>query len=538
MRGKEPVKHLAAHADRDPSLGPFHHALILSDPLKDDSCEVGNGRCILLAPSNLAKHTPYGKLSIGVSSPPEWYDCGAAYMLYDASLQRAASNIIGRCFGLRRDQHLLIFADPGSLEAATLIADTAREAAVQASIFFVPYHFQSHFEADDSLPLPMEAAVRETDAVLSCLSDRAEHLAYRRRVLHTSWSRRIKMAHAPGMTLDVLRMADTDFDRIRQRCHVLATALALGREAEILTEDAHGRERRLLVEIAGWDFTPAIGDGIIPDGAWANLPPGETYIVPLSAEGDIVINGSVPGRVLLPHEELTLSFQQGRLTDMQPEDGTAARYLAETQIAQAERMGDPNWTNLAELGFGVNPAVKSLTGIGLVDEKKDGTIHIALGDSTSLGGQVDSAIHCDVVVEKPTVLVDGTPLLVRGWWQVETQDWLPDHRKTTLSPGWWERVRLVRRSGVRAERLGDQLVRQWNAGPGRWDQTPVGCEVTARLAARLYQLVPTRRETIPRQVLVQKASQLDLDEPTVAALLWIMQQYDLVRLVEADHEHG
>lgn len=451
-------------------------------------------------------------------------------MDHQTSLTRAANNIISQSLQLRKDQNLLIFADPGSLDVANLVAETAQRAAVAATIFFVPYLFQAHFGVNESLPLPVEAAIRECDAVLSCLSDRPEYLAYRRRVLRTSWSRRIKMAHAPGITLDILRLADADYDLIRERCQLLATALVLGQQAEITTVDSRGQQFRLEAEIAGWEFTPGISDGIIGDGTWANLPPGETFIVPPDANGEVVVNGSLPGRVLKPGEELVLRFKKGKLAGIDPPDSPAAQFLRATQIAYAESLADLNWCNLAEIGFGVNPAVRQLTGIALVDEKKAGTIHVALGDNHSLGGNVESTIHCDMVIEGATVRVDGKLLLQDGQWLVNEADWRPDHRTVSLPAGWWASVDEIRRSGARAERSGEGLARQWNSGPGRWDSTAVGAEATARLAARIYQILPNHGAWISRQELVDWALRHDLDEQTVAAVLWVMRQYDLVRL--------
>lgn len=451
------------------------------------------------------------------------------------SLTRAAENIILRSFGLQPDQNLLIFADPASLDVATIIAEAAQgiyepPARASTSIFFIPYAVQEQFEINESLPLPIEAAIREADAVLSCLSDRPEHAAYRRRLLRTGWSRRVKLAHAPGMTEYIMAMANTDFDLIQHRCHVLATALVLAKQVTIYTEDKAGQERCLQVEIAGWDFTPGISDGTIPDGAWSNLPPGETFVVPPDASGQIVVNGSIPGRVLAPSEELILTFDRGRLVELQPGDSEAGLHLYRTQIAYAKGHDDPNWSNLAELGFGVNPAVQELTGVALVDEKKAGTIHIALGDSDSLGGRVESTIHCDLVVEGATVLVDGRPLLERGQWRGDDQEWSPDYRTVTVPEGWWANIREIRRSGVRADRSGDRLLRHWNSGPGRWDSTPVGSDATAQLAARLYRLLPEHGERLSREALLAGAQELGFDEQTTAALTWIMRQYDLLRL--------
>jgi hypothetical protein len=151
---------------------------------------------------------------------------------------------------------------------------------------------------------------------------------------------------------------------------------------------------RLAVQIGGWDYPPEISDGIISDGAWGNVPPGEVYVVPQGGEGVVAVNGSLPGRVLASGEELTLVFRAGWLHEMRPKIGPAVRHLQETQISHAQGRGDREWSNLAEIGFGLNPAVHELTGVPLVDGKKANTLHVALGHSACLGGNVDSVIHC------------------------------------------------------------------------------------------------------------------------------------------------
>jgi hypothetical protein len=214
------------------------------------------------------------------------------------------------------------------------------------------------------------------------------------------------------------------------------------------------------------------------------------FVVPRAGDGQIAINGSLPGRVLRPGEELVLTFQGGRLAGITPEDCPAARHLRETQIAFAERRRDPNWTNLAEIGFGLNPTVPDLCGISTVDEKKAHTLHIALGHSLSLGGDVDSVIHCDMIIRKPTVYVSGRLIMKKGDWRINEADWRLDHRNVADARRLVGQRHTLGRSGVRTERENGRLVCAWNAGQGRWDSTPIGLEGTARLAARVYDLLP------------------------------------------------
>lgn len=62
--------------------------------------------------------------------------------------------------------------------------------------------------------------------------------------------------------------------------------------------------------------------------------------------------------------------------------------------------------NIAELGIGINPEAK-LIGNVLEDEKVGGTVHIALGDNSSFGGDVIAGIHLDGIIKKPVLFLDG-----------------------------------------------------------------------------------------------------------------------------------
>ena len=70
-------------------------------------------------------------------------------------------------------------------------------------------------------------------------------------------------------------------------------------------------------------------------------------------------------------------------------------------------------TNLAELGVGTNDRAR-LTGNVLEDEKILGTVHVAFGASTGIGGTVSVPIHLDVVVVDASLEVDGRPVLDNG----------------------------------------------------------------------------------------------------------------------------
>ncbi|RQW81586.1 MAG: aminopeptidase, partial [Geobacter sp.] len=86
--------------------------------------------------------------------------------------------------------------------------------------------------------------------------------------------------------------------------------------------------------------------------------------------------------------------------------------LAKKLTKQLDEVGR-DARNIAEFGIGTNDSAK-LSGILLEDEKVLGTIHIALGNNVSMGGNVNVPLHLDGVIKKPTVYLDGKLLMEDG----------------------------------------------------------------------------------------------------------------------------
>lgn len=450
-------------------------------------------------------------------------------MMQDLNLRSAAVNIIECSLGLGSNQNLLIIADRDSLDVADVLTEAAHELGIFATTLYVPRLLQLEFNEADPLPHHIEQAIQEADAVVSCLSDRAEHTAYRAKVIQISCGPRRKTAHAPGMTLDILRMAAVDYAAVERRCQLLAAALVWGREIEIVTTDRQGVGHSLWAKSGGWEVPPGISNGVIAEGEWANLPPGETFVVPGDGNGEIVINGSIPGRVLGSEDELLLRFEGRRLVDMQPVDSPAGMTLYKQHFVPAEHSNDPNWRNLAEIGFGTNPVITRLTGVELIDEKMAGTVHVALGRSDLLGGDVYATIHCDLVTERATVRIDGRPILINGNWVMVESDWVPDYRTVTVPVGWWQTITHVLRRGNRAVIVDGHLIREWGSGSGRKSSMPVGTPATSSLAAKVYPLLPDRAKWTARLDLHNMIVPAIADAEHLPGLFWVMRMYDLVR---------
>ena len=129
-------------------------------------------------------------------------------------------------------------------------------------------------------------------------------------------------------------------------------------------------------------------------GSFSNLPAGEVYLAPVegTARGKLVLEWG-PTRQLEPPVKLTV--KDGYVSDVAGKDEYAG-YIRK-KLAEKKENG-----NIAELGIGTNSAAKSPDNI-LESEKILGTIHIALGDNSSFGGNVKTPFHQDFVFFKPTV---------------------------------------------------------------------------------------------------------------------------------------
>jgi aminopeptidase len=137
-------------------------------------------------------------------------------------------------------------------------------------------------------------------------------------------------------------------------------------------------------------------------GRSCNLPAGELYIAPRNANGIFVVDGSISGFGLLD-SSLEFTVKDRYVTDIKGKHSDKMRSML-------DRVGYEAF-NIAELGIGINPEAR-LIGNVLEDEKVGGTVHIALGDNSTFGGDVIAGIHLDGIIKKPILYLDGEKFIL------------------------------------------------------------------------------------------------------------------------------
>jgi leucyl aminopeptidase (aminopeptidase T) len=250
-------------------------------------------------------------------------------------------------------------------------------------------------------PASVAAAMREADCIVVQTSHSMTHTNAEREALRAGARvcniREVdeEMMVRGGMTADY-----EEVDRITRRGVAL---LAAATRARVTTPEGTD----LTMDLAG---RPAFGlSGFARErGTFSGLPDGEAAIAPLEGRTQGVLVGPyLIEKIGQVTEPFRLEVQDGRITRV--EGGAQAQALAAILARK-----DPGARNFAaELALGTNPACRLVPKSREV-KKRLGQAHVALGDNLSLAGTVDSAVHLDIVMLRPTVILDDDRLVLDG----------------------------------------------------------------------------------------------------------------------------
>ena len=445
------------------------------------------------------------------------------------SLHAAAQTVLTRCFGLPGGANLVVFADETTLSTAQLLVEQADALEMRPLLAYFSTTMQQRL-GKQPLPVGLQLAVKEADAVLVCLDDSKACFDFRDRVREFGYNAGCKVGHMPGINEATLLLADVDYEELIHHCELLATALLQSSSLTIKTTDAAGGQHCLTVPLDSGTLLPITSDGIIQRASWGNIPSGETYIAPAlhSGDGSIVINGSVRNYIMTAGEELVLYFEHGQLVRWEPENSPVARQFESETIELALPQEDDNWSRLGEVGLGANPRVAQLTGSMLLDEKKYGTAHIALGQNIDMGGQVKSSIHYDMVTLRPEVAVDGR-VIIRDSHLVLTSDGLLQDLLAIVPPAGWTVDLPLSYTAMRcgADEQG-RLRRMWDTDSGRVCSVMVGNDRAARYASEVYDAL--RRQRRPANLAQIRDSLITIsDDATLIATAFLLFKYGLLK---------
>ncbi|MBT8334342.1 MAG: leucyl aminopeptidase [Desulfobacterales bacterium] len=310
---------------------------------------------------------------------------------------KGAKTLVDVCTKTKPGENVLIVTDMANTSIAKTIATVALDRGAETIMMVM----KPRKRAGQEPPKPVADAMKSADVVFIPVSYSITHThavkeaaeAGSRLIVMTDFTEEM-MAHG-GI--------EADFNQIKPICRGVAKKFKQGRKIHLtspggtdLSMDISGRRGNALY-------------CVVEPGEFSTVPTVEANVSPLegTANGQIVADASIPylgiGVLDAP---ITVTVKDGLITNI--EGGRQADILKMNLIEQK----DPNVYNIAEIGVGLNPKCR-MCGIMLEDEGVISTCHIGIGTSITLGGAVKAAVHYDLLMWAPKIVVDGTVVLDR-----------------------------------------------------------------------------------------------------------------------------
>ena len=310
-------------------------------------------------------------------------------------LMNSAKIAVHNCMGVKKGENVLVITDEPLRKIGISLWMAAKEIAGEAMLLEITPRSSNGEEP----PPSVAEFMKRFDVILIPTSRSMTHTKARRDACQAG----ARVATLPGINEDSMkRTLSADYNKIAQRSQKLMKALSGKKEARVKTNA--GTDITLSLEGRTWNTDTGLYH---QPGSYGNLPAGEVFIAPLegTANGTIVVDGAMAG-VGVVKKPIKLVVRDGYATEITGDN--SAKNLEKS----IEKFGKPA-RNIAELGIGTNDKAK-IIGMVLEDEKVMGTVHMAIGDNKSMGGEVSVQSHLDGILLKPTLEIDGEVIMKDG----------------------------------------------------------------------------------------------------------------------------
>ncbi|MFB0557478.1 MAG: aminopeptidase [Candidatus Bathyarchaeia archaeon] len=317
---------------------------------------------------------------------------------FDAGV--GARILVETCLNIRAQDDVLVVTDTNLVDLAELLATVAGERGAEVAILTMAPRDAPGIEP----PGPVAEAMKAADAIMMLTTFTLAPTRARAEAQYAG-ARILSLGGYNYNTLlsDALK---ADFPAIRPTVEYAARRLTEADAARVTTKIGTEVMMRL-----GNREAHALHNICHDPGTMGSPPDVEAYVAPLedTAEGILFIDGAINlPEFGLVREPIKLTFKEGRVVGIDGGDES------ERLKGLLDSYEDPEMYRLSEMGVGLNPRAR-LVGNPLIDEGAQGTAHIALGLNYTYGGTIREAkTHIDCIFRKPTIELDGEPLIIEG----------------------------------------------------------------------------------------------------------------------------
>jgi len=320
-------------------------------------------------------------------------------MLDEQRMVLVAKQVVGQLLALKPGETVCILRDTeeDSRPFAAILSEAARQAGAEpVSLIIVP-----RTVGGQELPEPVAGAFLRSSAVINL----AKWAIVHSRAVSAALGAGARTCNLRGFNDGMLESpgVTTDYEPIRR--NALAVDALLEQTSEIRFTTADGCD--VTMQLCGRKGRAQTGFADEP-GRFSGLPDGESTVAPLegTTQGWIV-NPYIIDKIGRVDEPFRMEIKDGWIVKV--EGGKQARKLLELfdeSDANARRFA-------SQFALGMNPDCRIIPDTREVS-KRLGTLHVALGDNISLGGEVQCGLHIDIVILNPTVWLDGKMVLENG----------------------------------------------------------------------------------------------------------------------------
>ena len=314
---------------------------------------------------------------------------------------RSAELIISRLLAVKPHEQVAIVCDPHSeMNMAYALAGVVESIGAEYTILMMPTRTT---ERKNDLTPVIEKGLEAADCLIG-LTGSSGAPTYSSAVKHLYNQKRLRTISMVMRNLDNFTEggARADYEALYKEGQALA---ALWRQAKTIH----------LSTPAGTDLrAPIASEAVVVECGFATEPgleaafsDGEVSQMPQQggAEGVVVVDGPI-AHIGQPDSPIHLRISQGRITHV---DGDCRQADELREIIDSIEHAD----NIAEIGIGLNPDCRQ-NGDFEEEKKGRGNVHVAIGDNVFYGGDVHSPVHMDMVLYRPTVILDKRVIVEEG----------------------------------------------------------------------------------------------------------------------------
>lgn len=153
----------------------------------------------------------------------------------------------------------------------------------------------------------------------------------------------------------------------------------------------------------------------IDAGPFSSSSVNNMFLVPSGEIAFVPYLSGLSGNIYMDHCELDYTEAKG--IHLQVENGIVTNCRIENGDDRLEdyfRTSDKKGRTISQVGFGLNPAARSMSYIPKLDAKVFGSFHLSFGSNLAIGGNISGFTTWDIIAEKPKVICNKKVILNNG----------------------------------------------------------------------------------------------------------------------------